>query len=89
MIPGIAGPRITTNIADPKMDELIDKAGGTYDPAARAAGYKEAQRYDFELAYYGYIWMQNWNWVAAKRMVGMPKPMIAYWDFRDASLSGG
>jgi ABC-type transport system substrate-binding protein len=76
------------NIADPKMDELIDKAGGTYDLAARASGYKEAQRYDFDIAYYGYIWMQNWNWVASKRLVGVPKPMITYWDFRTASLEG-
>ena len=70
-----------------EMDALLDKASGTYDPAARVALYHDAQTLDFNLGYYGYLWTQWWTWAMTKRVVGFPKQMGQYWDLRTVSLA--
>ena len=73
-------------IEDKKMDDLIDRASGTYDNAERARLYKDALRYNHEMGYYDWLWMQKWNWVSAKKLKGVPPPMTIAWDFRGAWL---
>jgi peptide/nickel transport system substrate-binding protein len=71
-----------------EMDNLIDKASSTYDEVARKEAYAQAQTLDYNLAYYGYIWMQKWNWVYNKRLMNVPPLMDIYWDFRGVWLNG-
>ncbi|MCF2531501.1 ABC transporter substrate-binding protein [Yinghuangia soli] len=51
---GIYADKSTTNfnkVADPKMQQLLDAAVGTTDPAAAKAGWSAVQQYDTETAY--------------------------------------
>ncbi|WP_436775857.1 ABC transporter substrate-binding protein [Yinghuangia sp. YIM S09857] len=51
---GIYADKSTTNfnkVADPRMNELLNAAVGTIDPAAAKAGWKAVQEYDVETAY--------------------------------------
>jgi ABC-type transport system substrate-binding protein len=70
------------------MDAALDKGSGTYDTAAREAAYHDLQKLDFDLAYYGYIWMQRWNWAFNSRLQGFPPVMTNAWNFRAVSVTG-
>lgn len=72
------------HLSNPEMDAALDKASGTYDVPQRDAAYHEVQKLDFNLAYYGYVWIQNWNWGLNKRLSGFPPAMTNAWDFRTA-----
>lgn len=74
----------TAHVASKEIDDALDRAAGTYDVSARAAAYREAQKADYDQAYYGYIWNQKWNWVFSRRLKGVPPPMRDDWDFRTA-----
>jgi len=83
-------PKGSFNVAHQDSKELndaLDRGDGTYDLATRTQAYKDVQRVDFNLAYYGYVWMQNWNWVMNRRLNGVPPSMYSSWDFRGARLS--
>ncbi|HUX85811.1 MAG TPA: ABC transporter substrate-binding protein, partial [Chloroflexota bacterium] len=68
------------------MDTLLDRAVGTYNLDERVSLYHDAQKLDFNLAYYGYLWTQNWNWAINKRIAGFPPAMTSAWDFRPVSV---
>ncbi|MDQ6670751.1 MAG: ABC transporter substrate-binding protein [Chloroflexota bacterium] len=76
------------HLSNPEMDAALDKGSGTYDTAQREIAYHDLQKLDFDLAYYGYIWMQRWNWAFTKRVVGFPPVMTNAWNFRAVSVTG-
>ena len=71
-------------LKDPEIDQLIDSASNTYDPAVRTEQYKALQKMLFDKAVYGFLWTQDWNWVMSKRLQNVPAPMGSLWDFRKA-----
>ncbi len=76
-----------SHLSNPEMDALLDKASGTYDVNARVATYHDAQKLDFSLGYYGYLWTQWYNWAMNKRVAGFPKVIGGSWDFRGVWLT--
>jgi peptide/nickel transport system substrate-binding protein len=78
-----------SHMAVPELDALLDKASGTYDANARVTTYREAQLLDFnQLAYYGHLWTQWWNWGMNKRLAGFPPSVGGTWDLRAVWLTG-
>ncbi len=75
------------HLSNAEMDAALDKASGSYDIAQRDAAYHDVQKLDFNLAYYGYVWIQNWNWGLNKRLAGFPPTMTNSWQFRTVSAS--
>ncbi|HEX8966402.1 MAG TPA: ABC transporter substrate-binding protein [Chloroflexota bacterium] len=71
----------------PEIDAALDKAGSTYDRAARTDGYREVQRLDFNNPFMGYLWRQRWNWDLTQRVQGFAEPLAGPWDFRSTWLS--
>lgn len=69
------------------LDALLDKATSTYNLDERVSIYHDAQKLEFDLAYYGYLWTQNWNWAINKRVAGFPPAMTSNWDFRPVSVT--
>jgi peptide/nickel transport system substrate-binding protein len=69
----------------PELDAAIEKAGSTYDVAARTAAYREVQMLDFNTAYLGYLWTQKSNWGFNRRLQGYPAngQPADYFDFRN------
>jgi peptide/nickel transport system substrate-binding protein len=77
-----------SHMAIPEFDAILDRASGTYDINARVAAYHEAQTLDFnQLAYYGHLWTQWWNWGMNKRVSGFPPAMGGTVDFRAVWLN--
>ena len=71
-----------------ELDAILDRASGTYDASARLAAYREAQTLDFnQLAYYGHLWTQWWNWGMNKRVQGWPTVVGGTWDLRGVWLA--
>lgn len=75
------------HLNNPDMEAALDKGSTTYDTAQREAAYHDLQKLDFNLAYYGYVWMQRWNWAMNKRIQGFPPVMTNAWNFRAVSVS--
>ncbi|MGI9148430.1 MAG: ABC transporter substrate-binding protein [Chloroflexota bacterium] len=75
------------HLSNPDMDAALDKGSSTYDAAQREPAYHDLQKLDFDLAYYGYIWMQRWNWALNKRITGLPPVMTNAWNFRTVSVT--
>lgn len=76
------------HMSSPELDALLDKASGTYDAAARLDLYRQAQTLDFnQLAYYGHLWTQWWNWAMNKRVGGWPDTVGGTWDLRGVWLT--
>jgi peptide/nickel transport system substrate-binding protein len=77
-----------SHMSVPELDEILDKASSTYDANARMAAYRDAQTLDFnQLAYYGHLWTQWWNWGMNKRLQAWPAVVGGTWDFRGVWLS--
>jgi peptide/nickel transport system substrate-binding protein len=78
-----------SHMAVPELDAILDKASGTYDTNARLAAYREAQTLDFnQLAYYGHLWTQWYNWAMTKRLAGWKPAIGGAWDLRGVWLTG-
>jgi len=78
-----------SHMANPQFDAILDKASGTYDTAPRTNLYHDAQMLDFNnLAYYGYLWTQWYNWALNRRIANFPQAMGGAWDFRSVWLTG-
>lgn len=77
-----------SHMSVPELDAILDKGSGTYDNDARLAAYREAQTLDFnQLAYYGHLWTQWWNWGMNKRLQGWPGAVGGTWDLRGVWLA--
>jgi ABC-type transport system substrate-binding protein len=77
-----------SHMSVPELDAILDKASGTYDTETRLAAYREAQMLDFnQLAYYGHLWTQWWNWGMNKRVQGWPGAVGGTWDLRRVWLA--
>jgi peptide/nickel transport system substrate-binding protein len=77
-----------SHMSSPEFDAILDRATGTYDANARLAAYREAQLLDFnQLAYYGHLWTQWWNWGMNKRVANFPASMGGTWDLRSVWLT--
>ena len=77
-----------SHMSVPELDAILDRASGTYDANARLAAYREAQSLDFnQLAYYGHLWTQWWNWGMNKRVQGWPAVVGGTWDLRGVWLA--
>ena len=76
------------HMASPELDAVLDKASGTYDTSARLASYHEAQMLDFnQLAYYGHLWTQWYNWAMNARVAGWAQASVGGWDLRNVWLT--
>ncbi|MBV9542850.1 MAG: ABC transporter substrate-binding protein [Chloroflexi bacterium] len=76
------------HMSSPELDGLLDKASATYDPPTRLDLYRQAQTLDFnQLAYYGHLWTQWWNWAMNKRVGGWPQTIGGTWDLRGVWLN--
>ena len=77
-----------SHMSSPELDALLDKASGTYDSNTRLDLYRQAQTLDFnQLAYYGHLWTQWWNWAMNKRVSGWPATVGGTWDLRGVWLA--
>jgi peptide/nickel transport system substrate-binding protein len=76
------------HMASPELDAILDKASGTYDTSARLATYHDAQMLDFnQLAYYGHLWTQWYNWAMNTRVAGWAQASVGGWDLRGVWLT--
>jgi ABC-type transport system substrate-binding protein len=77
-----------SHMSSPEFDAILDRASGTYDANTRLAAYRDAQSLDFnQLAYYGHLWTQWWNWGMSKHLANFPASMGGTWDLRAVWLT--
>lgn len=69
------------HLADPKLDEMIDKAAFTYDMEARKKAYIDLAQAAFDDPWYGFLWQQNWNWAFSKKVQNFHEPVTNFWLF--------
>lgn len=69
------------HLSDPKLDEMIDKAGATYDTEARKKIYFDLAQMAFDDPWYGFMWQQNWNWALNKKLKNFLEPVTNFWLF--------
>jgi peptide/nickel transport system substrate-binding protein len=65
----------------PEMDKCLQEARETYDPKARHQVYVKCQKIMYDTAWWGFMWMQTWNYVHNKKMKGFPPAWASKWRF--------
>ncbi|MCL4499396.1 MAG: ABC transporter substrate-binding protein [Chloroflexi bacterium] len=74
------------HMSDATWDKLIDQGASTYDQAARKKIYDEIQKMDYDLAWFAYLWQQNWNWAFSKKLKNFQEVPTNRWIFTETWL---
>ena len=64
---------------EPDVLACLAEGRGSYDPQKRQETYKRCQALTHETAWWGYIWLQPWNYVLSKRLKGVPPMFASFW----------
>jgi ABC-type transport system substrate-binding protein len=76
------GPRRwTLRLLADTLAELryIDGVPYETDPQQRHETYKRCQAIQHDTAWWGFIWLQPWNWVYNKRVKNVPPMYSSFW----------
>ncbi len=73
------GPAAYSRAHVPEIQSCIDEGRASYDPAQRQKTYVRCQTMMYETAWWGYLWLQPWNYLFNKRVKNV-RPMFAtFW----------
>ena len=61
------------------MLACLAEGRSSYDPQKRQETYKRCQTAMYETAWWGYVWLQPWNYVFSNRLKGVPPMFASYW----------
>ena len=75
------------HLDDPAWDKQIEAATATYDLAERKKLYRQLDQMSFDQAWYGWLWIQNYNWVHTKALQGYREPAGTYWMVNDSWMA--
>lgn len=75
------------HLDDPAWDKQIEAATATYDLAERKKLYRQLDQMSFDQAWYGWLWIQNYNWAFTKALQGYTEPAGTYWMVNNAWLA--
>ena len=67
-----SGPAAYSRASTPEVEACLTTARSTYDIAFRQKQYATCQTDMYNTAWWGYIWMQPWNYVYNKRVNNVP-----------------
>lgn len=74
-----SGPAAYIRAVEPEIQRLIAEGRSSYEPEARHKTYVRAQQLMHEAAWWGYIWLQPWNYVYNARLKNVPAMYADYW----------
>jgi peptide/nickel transport system substrate-binding protein len=74
-----SGPASYIRAKEPAIQSCIDEGRASYDAQKRQATYERCQTLMHESAWWGYIWLQPWNYVHNKRVKNVPAMYADYW----------
>jgi peptide/nickel transport system substrate-binding protein len=72
------------HLADPELDNLLDRAAASYDPEARKSTYRDLAQRAYDDPWYGFLWQQNWNWAFSTKFKNFREPVTNFWLFTDS-----
>jgi len=83
----VKGDFDVAHMDDSQLNTALDAANAVYDAPTRSTAYSAVLKGDYELASYGYMWFQKWNWASSKALHDW-QPRQAGWDFRGVWRTG-
>ncbi len=65
----------------PEMDRCLQEARETYDLKVRHDTYVKCQKIMYDTAWWGFMWMQGWNYLHTKKLKGFQNAWASHWRF--------
>ncbi|MCC6177158.1 MAG: ABC transporter substrate-binding protein [Chloroflexi bacterium] len=81
------GPAAYIRAKEPEIQAAIAEGRASYDEEKRQAIYVRCQKLMHESAWWGYIWLQPWNYVFSKKVQNVPPMYADYWREEQMWLS--
>jgi peptide/nickel transport system substrate-binding protein len=63
----------------PEMDKCLQEGREEYDTKKRHDIYKKCQKIMYDTAWWGFMWMQGWNYVYTKKLQGFHNAWASHW----------
>lgn len=82
------GPAAYIRANEPAVAACLQEGRTSYDPRQRHETYKRCQAVMHDTAWWGYVWLQPWNYVFSTRLKGMPPMYASYWREEQFWLDG-
>lgn len=73
------GPAAYSRAHVPEIQSCLDEGRASYDPAKRHATYVRCQTLMYETAWWGYLWLQPWNYLHNMRVKNVQPMFATYW----------
>jgi len=64
------GPAAYVRADEPAIRSCLNDGRGSYDPAKRQQTYQRCQTLMYDAAWWGFLWLQPWNYVLTSRLHG-------------------
>ena len=71
----------------PAWDKLIDLGAATSDETQRKAIYRQLAMETYQQGWFSYMWIQNWNWLLSKKVIGFKEPLTNRHMYTEVSLA--
>jgi peptide/nickel transport system substrate-binding protein len=73
------GPAAYGRAHVPEIQSCLDEGRASYDPAQRQKTYVRCQTLMYDTAWWGYLWLQPWNYLFNKRVKNVPPMFASFW----------
>jgi peptide/nickel transport system substrate-binding protein len=68
-------------------DKPIETAVSTYDVEERKKAYRQLEQMAYDQAWYGYLWLADFNWAFNKKLRGYREAVGSHWNLAEAWLA--
>jgi peptide/nickel transport system substrate-binding protein len=73
------GPAVYTRANEPAVLSCLTEGRGTTDPAARQPIYEKCQQLMYDVSWWGYMWLQPYNYLTNKKVGMTSAPYQSEW----------